>query len=184
MFDIGASELLVIVIVAVLVIGPKDLPLALRTAGRWIGKVRRVSAQFRTGFDAMVREAEMEDMEKKWKDQNAKIMADSASGHAPEGAPDTLAGETKSGESEGAGSEMTPLAKAEPPAEKPAEAKPKADPKTARKKPSSKPASKKPAKSRATKSSTAKTSTPKASKPKPGAKSDEPLLPLGKPKAE
>ena len=76
MFDIGASELLVIVIVAVLVIGPKDLPLALRTAGRWIGKVRRVSAQFRTGFDAMVREAEMEDMEKKWKEQNARIMAE------------------------------------------------------------------------------------------------------------
>lgn len=76
MFDIGASELLVIVIVAVLVIGPKDLPLALRTAGRWIGKVRRVSAQFRTGFDAMVREAEMEEMEKKWKEQNARIMAE------------------------------------------------------------------------------------------------------------
>ena len=37
MFDIGASELLLIVIVAVVVIGPKDLPLALRTAGRWIG---------------------------------------------------------------------------------------------------------------------------------------------------
>jgi len=180
MFDIGASELLVIVIVAVLVIGPKDLPLALRTAGRWIGKVRRVSAQFRTGFDSMVREAEMEDMEKKWKDQNAKIMADSASGHAP----DTLAGETTSGVSEGAGSEMTALARAEPPAEKPAEAKPKAGPKTARKKPSSKPASKKPAKSPATKSSTAKTSTPKAPKPKSGAHGDEPLLPLGKPKAE
>lgn len=76
MFDIGASELLVIVIVAVLVIGPKELPLALRTAGRWIGKVRRVSAQFRTGFDAMVREAEMEDMEKKWKEQNARIMTE------------------------------------------------------------------------------------------------------------
>ena len=76
MFNIGASELLVIVIVAVLVIGPKDLPLALRTAGRWIGKIRRVSAQFRSGFDSMVREAEMEDMEKKWRDQNARIMAE------------------------------------------------------------------------------------------------------------
>ncbi|MFN7158139.1 MAG: twin-arginine translocase TatA/TatE family subunit, partial [Erythrobacter cryptus] len=37
MFDIGAAELLVIIIVAVIVIGPKDLPLAMRTAGRWIG---------------------------------------------------------------------------------------------------------------------------------------------------
>lgn len=80
MFDIGASELLVIVIVAVLVIGPKDLPLALRTAGRWIGKVRRVSAHFRTGLDAMVREAEMEDMEEKWREQNARIMAEHPTG--------------------------------------------------------------------------------------------------------
>jgi len=179
MFDIGASELLVIVIVAVLVIGPKDLPLALRTAGRWIGKVRRVSAQFRTGFDAMVREAEMEDMEKKWKEQNAKIMADSASGDAPDNAPDTLAGETTSGVSEGAGSEMTPLAKAEPLAKKPAEPKPKAGPKTAGKKP----ASKKPAKSPTPKTSKPKTSSPKTSLPKSGAQGDEPLLPLGKPKA-
>ena len=74
MFDIGALELLVIVIVAVIVIGPKDMPLAMRTAGRWIGKVRRVSAHFRTGIDAMVREAELEDMEKQWKARNEEIM--------------------------------------------------------------------------------------------------------------
>ncbi len=74
MFDLGAAEILVIVIVAVLVIGPKDLPLAMRTAGRWIGKVRKVSAHFRTGLDAMVREADLEDMEKKWKAQNEAIM--------------------------------------------------------------------------------------------------------------
>ena len=46
MFDIGASELLLIVIVAIVVIGPKDLPLALRTAGRWIGRIRQVSGHF------------------------------------------------------------------------------------------------------------------------------------------
>ena len=85
MFDLGASEILLIVIVAVLVIGPKDLPLAMRTAGRWIGKMRKVSAHFRTGLDAMIREAEMEDMEAKWKAQNAKIMRD-----YPEGAPDEM----------------------------------------------------------------------------------------------
>jgi sec-independent protein translocase protein TatB len=74
MFGIDAPELLVIVIVAILVIGPKDLPLALRTAGRWIGKMRRVSAHFRTGLDAMIREAEMEELERKWKEQNEAIM--------------------------------------------------------------------------------------------------------------
>jgi len=76
MFDIGAIELLVIVIAAIIVIGPKEMPAALRLAGRWVGKIRRTSAQFRSGFDAMVREAEMEDMDKKWKEQNERIMAE------------------------------------------------------------------------------------------------------------
>ena len=49
MFDIGASELLVIVVVAILVIGPKDMPNAMRAAGRWIGKMRRMSNHFRAG---------------------------------------------------------------------------------------------------------------------------------------
>lgn len=77
MFDIGASELLLTVIVAIVVIGPKDLPLALRTAGRWIGNVRRVSGHFRAGIENMIREAELEEMEKKWREQNAAIMQDS-----------------------------------------------------------------------------------------------------------
>lgn len=99
MFDIGAAELLVLVIVAVLVIGPKDMPLALRTAGKWLGKIRRVSTHFRTGLDAMIREAELEDMEKKWKAQNEAIMAKSSADTpadpkfseppAPESGPET-----------------------------------------------------------------------------------------------
>ena len=84
MFDVGASELLLVVIVAIVVIGPKDLPLALRTAGRWIGKVRRVSGHFRAGVETMIREAELEEMEQKWREQNARIMADSAAAPADE----------------------------------------------------------------------------------------------------
>lgn len=80
MFDIGATELLVIVIVAVIVIGPKDMPLAMRTAGRWIGKIRRMSAHFRSGIDTMIREAEMEEMERNWRERNAKIMAEQPAG--------------------------------------------------------------------------------------------------------
>ncbi len=90
MFDIGASELLLTVIVAIVVIGPKDLPLALRTAGRWIGKIRRVSNHFRTGIETMIREAELEEMEQKWREQNAKIMAETGSAEVaadPEAAP-------------------------------------------------------------------------------------------------
>lgn len=76
MFDIGAQELLIIIVVAVIVIGPKELPTALRTAGRWMGKVRRVSNHFRSGVETMIREAEMEEMEKKWKEQNERVMAE------------------------------------------------------------------------------------------------------------
>ena len=87
MFGIDAQELLIIVIVAVLVIGPKDLPLAMRTAGRWIAKVRRVSSHFRSGLDTMIREAEMEEMEKKWAEQNKKIMAEHPADAPPEMEP-------------------------------------------------------------------------------------------------
>ena len=83
MFDIGAIELLIIVIVAVVVIGPKDMPLAMRTAGRWIGKIRRVSAHFRSGIDAMVREAELEEMQAEWNKRNAEIMAKHPEGVRP-----------------------------------------------------------------------------------------------------
>ena len=76
MFGIDWQELLVIVFVAVVVIGPKDLPRAMRTAGKWIGKIRRTSNHFRSGIEAMIREAELEEMEKKWAEQNARIMAE------------------------------------------------------------------------------------------------------------
>lgn len=74
MFGIDWEEFLVIVVVAVVVIGPKDMPMALRTVGRWIARVRRVSNHFKAGIETMIREAEMEEMEKKWAEQNASIM--------------------------------------------------------------------------------------------------------------
>ena len=108
MFDIGATELLLIAVVAILIIGPKDMPTAFRTAGRWIGKVRRMSGQFRAGLDNIVREAEMEEMDAKWKAHNAKIMRDH-----PDGVPtaaDAAAGPTAPGDygAPGAAGEMVP----------------------------------------------------------------------------
>ncbi len=79
MFNIAPSELLLVAVIALLVIGPKDLPKAMRVVGYWVGKARAVSHQFRSGFDAMVREAELEEMEKRWAAENARIMAE----HAP-----------------------------------------------------------------------------------------------------
>jgi sec-independent protein translocase protein TatB len=76
MFDIAPSELLLVAVVALLVIGPKDLPLALRTAGKWMGKVRRMSNHFRAGVETMIREAELAEIEKEWRERNARIMAE------------------------------------------------------------------------------------------------------------
>lgn len=82
MFDIGSSELLMIVVVAVVVIGPKDLPRALYRVGQIVGKARAMSRHFRSGIDAMIREAEMEEMERKWAADNRRIMTESPSASA------------------------------------------------------------------------------------------------------
>lgn len=74
LFDIAPSEFLLTAVVAVVVIGPKDMPRAMRTIGKWMGTVRRVSGHFRSGIETMIREAEMEEMEKKWREQNEAIM--------------------------------------------------------------------------------------------------------------
>ena len=74
MFDIAPTELLLVAFVALVVIGPKDLPKAMRVVGYWVGRARGVARQFRSGFDAMVREAELEEMEKKWAAENERIM--------------------------------------------------------------------------------------------------------------
>ncbi|WP_137899871.1 Sec-independent protein translocase protein TatB [Sphingomonas sp. 2SG] len=76
MFDIAPSEFLLVAFVALVVIGPKDLPKAMRVVGYWVGKARGVARSFRQGFDNMVREAELEEMEKRWAAENARIMAE------------------------------------------------------------------------------------------------------------
>ena len=74
MFDIAPSEFLLVAFVALIVIGPKDLPKAMRIVGYWVGKARGIARQFRSGFDEMVREAELEEMEKRWAKENERIM--------------------------------------------------------------------------------------------------------------
>lgn len=74
MFDIGYSELLLIAVVALVVIGPKELPKVMRTVGEWVGRARGMARHFRSGIDTMIRESELEEMEKKWRDENERIM--------------------------------------------------------------------------------------------------------------
>jgi sec-independent protein translocase protein TatB len=76
MFDIGYSELLLIAVVALVVIGPKDLPRVMRTVGQWVGRARGMARHFRSGIDTMMREAELEEMEKKWREENERILKD------------------------------------------------------------------------------------------------------------
>lgn len=83
MLDFNAPEFVVVAIVALIVIGPKDLPKAMRFLGKWFGKARAVARQFRSGFDNMVREAELAELEKQWAAENARIMAE----HPPAALP-------------------------------------------------------------------------------------------------
>jgi sec-independent protein translocase protein TatB len=62
MFDIGWSEMLVVGAVALVVIGPKDLPAALRQAGKWMGTVRRMAADFQGQVNQAMREAELDEL--------------------------------------------------------------------------------------------------------------------------
>jgi sec-independent protein translocase protein TatB len=62
MFDIAWSELFVILIVALVVVGPKDLPKLMRTAGQWASRARAMADQFRRSFDEMARHAELDEL--------------------------------------------------------------------------------------------------------------------------
>src|ERR1700738_3694213 len=64
MFDIGWSEFVLIAVVALIGIGPKELPGVLRMVGQWMGKARRMAAEFQGQFQEAMREAEMADLKK------------------------------------------------------------------------------------------------------------------------
>ena len=64
MFDIGWSEFVLIAVVALIAIGPKELPGVLRTVGQWMAKARKMAAEFQSQFQEAMREAEMADLKK------------------------------------------------------------------------------------------------------------------------
>ena len=64
MFDIGWSELLVIAVVAIVVVGPKDLPKLMRSFGHYAGKLRRAASDFQRQFEEAMRESEIEEVKK------------------------------------------------------------------------------------------------------------------------
>jgi sec-independent protein translocase protein TatB len=74
MFGVDSTEFLIVAALALIVIGPKDLPKVMRTLGYWIGRVRGMARHFTAGIETMMREAELEEMEKKWREENERIM--------------------------------------------------------------------------------------------------------------
>jgi sec-independent protein translocase protein TatB len=72
-FDIGWGELVVIGVVALIAIGPKELPTVLRTLGQYIGKIKRMSAEFQSQFQEALREAELSDLKQHAQDIQSTV---------------------------------------------------------------------------------------------------------------
>jgi sec-independent protein translocase protein TatB len=88
MFGVDTSELLVVAVVALLFIGPNELPRVMMKIGRWVGQMRGYARHFTAGIENVIREAELEEMEKKWREENQRILAQfPADAHYPEPAP-------------------------------------------------------------------------------------------------
>ena len=75
MFGVDTSELIVVAVIALLFIGPKELPRAMMTVGRWVGRVRAYASHFTSGIENVIREAELEEMDRKWREENQRILA-------------------------------------------------------------------------------------------------------------
>jgi len=96
MFELDWGKLVIIGIVALIAIGPKELPAVLRTLGQWMGKVKRMAAEFQGQFQEALREAEMADLKKQVEDLHSTVKdftnidpiadAQKAVEHAAEGA--------------------------------------------------------------------------------------------------
>ena len=92
MFGFDSAEIAIIAVLALIFIGPKELPKVMRTVGYWVGRVRGMARHFTSGIEDMVRQAEHEEMEKKWREENERIMQMHPPGanHPEPGQPDTM----------------------------------------------------------------------------------------------
>lgn len=113
MFDVSWSELLILGLVALIVVGPKELPRFLNTLGRYAGVVRRQANEFRSVFEQAMREAEMDEIQKEVRAvsdgvkasleeatrsvESAKAAAEVETDATPEAAPEALAADASSG---------------------------------------------------------------------------------------
>ncbi|MEO8175225.1 MAG: twin-arginine translocase subunit TatB [Sphingomicrobium sp.] len=85
MFGVDSSELIVVAVLALLFIGPKELPRTMMTVGRWVGQIRGYARHFTAGIENVIREAELEEMDRKWREENQRILtAHPADGDYPD----------------------------------------------------------------------------------------------------
>lgn len=169
--DIGASELLLIAVVALIVVGPKDLPLLMRKVGQFVARLRGMAAEFRASFDEMARQSELDELRREVEAmRSGRFMADAASG-AEEPVRSAISEIEQSLADTGAqfhppmSHQISPPASEPDPAPATSGTEPQPAPKAARK-PRAAAATKPAAKGSATKSSAAKSSGAKASAPK------------------
>jgi sec-independent protein translocase protein TatB len=94
MFGVDSTEFAIVAILALIFIGPKELPKVMRTVGYWVGRIRGMARHFTSGIEEMMREAELEEMEKKWREDNERIMRlHPADAPYPEPEPEQAPGE-------------------------------------------------------------------------------------------
>jgi sec-independent protein translocase protein TatB len=137
MFDVGFSELVVIGLIALIVLGPKRLPEVARTAGRWIGKLRRFVAEVKQDLDREIHHEELAELRKLKQELDAtRSLMQDTSGELVKGFTEVAADSTEPTIHPNASSEPasppTPPVSAEPVA-KPARAKPKKKSRTGKK---------------------------------------------------
>ncbi len=89
MLDIGWTEMLVLLVVALFIVGPKDIPRALRVVGRWVGKIRGLAREFQDTVEDAVRESELEDVRKQLSDAQ-KGLSNTIDSGAKLKSPETL----------------------------------------------------------------------------------------------
>jgi sec-independent protein translocase protein TatB len=128
MFDIGWSEMLLIAIVAIIFIGPKEIPAAMRAVGRIMGKARLITREFRATIDEMMRETELDELRRQVEKAAGPMVDDEqtiASRPQGSGAEAGLPARTEAGEGTPEAKPGPPAAKPEPPAESPKQQQPR-----------------------------------------------------------
>jgi sec-independent protein translocase protein TatB len=121
MFEIGWSEMLLIAILAIIFIGPRDIPMAMRVAGRFMGKARLIAREFRASLDEVMRETELDELRRQVENAARPLVDDdhTLGSGAERSTPEALGADPP------AAGEGAPATKPDAPAAKPEQERPR-----------------------------------------------------------